>query len=150
MKSLSHVRLSATPWAVAHQAPPSMGFSRQEYWSGVPFPSLLLYVNTDLNTWQIHQCFESSQQPSELGTMIIPILHEGKRRERWRKLPEITQLVSGSPMNPDSPVPESGLWNFMIYGLLQNIRKRRWERSPRGGSGTLLPLLTIGSDGTGK
>ena len=30
---------SATPWTVAHQAPPSMGFSRQEYWSGVPFPS---------------------------------------------------------------------------------------------------------------
>ena len=29
----------ATPWAVAHQAPPSMGFSRQEYWSGVPLPS---------------------------------------------------------------------------------------------------------------
>ena len=38
MKSLSHVRLFATPWTVAHQAPPSW-FSRQEYWSGVPFPS---------------------------------------------------------------------------------------------------------------
>ena len=32
------VRLFATPWTVAHQASPSMGFSRQEYWSGVPFP----------------------------------------------------------------------------------------------------------------
>ena len=39
MKSLSRVQLSATPWTVAHQAPPSMGFSRQEYWSGLPFPS---------------------------------------------------------------------------------------------------------------
>ena len=36
---LSHVRLSVTPWAIAYQAPPSMEFSRQEYWSGVPFPS---------------------------------------------------------------------------------------------------------------
>ena len=36
---LSHVRLLATPWAVAHQAPLSMEFSRQEYWSGLPFPS---------------------------------------------------------------------------------------------------------------
>ena len=36
---LSCVRLFATPWTVAHQAPPSMGFSRQEYWSGLPFPS---------------------------------------------------------------------------------------------------------------
>ena len=35
----SHVQLFATPWTVAHQAPPSMEFSRQEYWSGLPFPS---------------------------------------------------------------------------------------------------------------
>ena len=38
-KSLSHVRLFATPWTTAYQAPPSMGFSRQEYWRGVPLPS---------------------------------------------------------------------------------------------------------------
>ena len=39
MKLLSHVWLLATPWTAAYQAPPSMGFSRQEYWSGVPLPS---------------------------------------------------------------------------------------------------------------
>ena len=39
MKSFSRVRLSATPWTVAYQAPSSIGFSRQEYWSGLPFPS---------------------------------------------------------------------------------------------------------------
>ena len=39
VKSLSHVRLSAAPWTVAYQASLSMGFSRQEYWSGLPFPS---------------------------------------------------------------------------------------------------------------
>ena len=39
MKLLSGVRLFATPWTVAYQASPSMGFSRQEYWSGLPFPS---------------------------------------------------------------------------------------------------------------
>ena len=38
-KSLSRVRPSATPWTAAFQAPPSMGFSRQEYWSGMPLPS---------------------------------------------------------------------------------------------------------------
>ena len=38
-KLLSQVWLFATPWTAAHQAPPSMGFSRQEYWSGVPLPS---------------------------------------------------------------------------------------------------------------
>ena len=39
VKLLSRVRLFATLWTVAYQAPPSMGFSRQEYWSGLPFPS---------------------------------------------------------------------------------------------------------------
>ena len=39
VKLLSHVGLFATPWTVAHQAPPSIGFSRQEHWSGLPFPS---------------------------------------------------------------------------------------------------------------
>ena len=38
VKSLSHVWLFATPWTSVYQAPPSMGFSRQEYWSGLPFP----------------------------------------------------------------------------------------------------------------
>ena len=39
VKSLSRVRLFVTPWTVAYQVPPSMGFSRQECWSGLPFPS---------------------------------------------------------------------------------------------------------------
>ena len=46
VKSLSHVWLLATPWTAAHQAPPSMGFSRQEYWSGVPLPSLMSSIHT--------------------------------------------------------------------------------------------------------
>ena len=49
VKLLSRVRLLATPWTAAHQAPPSMGFSRQEYWSGVPLPSP--FSNTTVNTY---------------------------------------------------------------------------------------------------
>ena len=51
-KSLSRVWLLATPWTAAHQAPPSMGFSRQEYWSGVPLLSpthTLLYIEQIIN-----------------------------------------------------------------------------------------------------
>ena len=48
VKSLSRVRLLVTPWTAAYQAPPSMGFSRQEYWSGVPLPSLHICVNQPL------------------------------------------------------------------------------------------------------
>ena len=44
VKTLSRVRLLATPQTAAYQAPPSMGFSRQEYWSGVPLPSPIQYV----------------------------------------------------------------------------------------------------------
>ena len=46
VKSLSRVRLLVTPWTAAHQAPPSMGFSRQEYWSGVPLPSPIYNIAT--------------------------------------------------------------------------------------------------------
>ena len=45
VKSLSRVQLQATPWTAAYQAPPPMGFSRQEYWSEVPLPSLGLCLN---------------------------------------------------------------------------------------------------------
>ena len=46
VKLLSRVRLLVTPWTTAYQAPPPMGFSRQEYWSGVPSPSPLLALTT--------------------------------------------------------------------------------------------------------
>ena len=45
VKSLSRVQLFVTPWTAAYQAPPSMGYSRQEYWSGVPLPSPSIYVS---------------------------------------------------------------------------------------------------------
>ena len=45
VKALSRVRLLATPWIAAYQAPPSMGFSRQEYWSGVPLLSPYIFTN---------------------------------------------------------------------------------------------------------
>ena len=48
VKSLSHVRLFVAPRTVACQAPPSMGFSSQEYWSGLPFPSLKAYSQAAL------------------------------------------------------------------------------------------------------
>ena len=60
VKSLSHVRFLATPWTAAHQAPPSMGFSRQEYWSGVPLPSpppfldLVIYTSNLTSFYSYH------------------------------------------------------------------------------------------------
>ena len=51
VRSLSPVWLLATPWTTAYQAPPSMGFSRQEYWSGVPLPALRITADINYSQW---------------------------------------------------------------------------------------------------
>ena len=65
VKSLSRVRLFANSWTIAYQAPRSMGFSRQEYWSGLPFPSpgdrenyktLVKEIKEDTNRWRNIPC----------------------------------------------------------------------------------------------
>ena len=66
VKSLLRVRLFATPWTAAYQAPPSMGFSRQEYWSGMPSPSPSGWLNT-LNLKQIN---------SPWNTQTLPYIHK--------------------------------------------------------------------------
>ena len=65
VKSLSHLRLFVTPWTAAHQAPPSMGVSRQEYWSGLPLPSLtknpkILYIHPSFLSFP-HLCLICKQ-----------------------------------------------------------------------------------------
>ena len=52
LSRFSHVRLSATPQTAAHQAPPSLGFSRQEHWSGLPFPSPCMKVKSESEVTQ--------------------------------------------------------------------------------------------------
>ena len=63
VKSLSRVRLFVTPWTVAYQAPPSMGFSRQECWSGLPFPSPRYLPNPGIETGS--PTFQADSVPSE-------------------------------------------------------------------------------------
>ena len=53
VKSLNRVQLLATPWTAAHQAPPTMGLSRQEYWSGVPLPSPMTKLDNILKSRDI-------------------------------------------------------------------------------------------------
>ena len=85
VKSLSCVRLSVTLWIAAFQAPPSMGFSRQEYWSGVPLPSppypskalyfLLPLPPTPLSTG----CYQNLCNPGSCTTST-PGPHRGKHK----------------------------------------------------------------------
>ena len=66
VKSLSRVRPLAAPWTAAHQAPPSMGFSRQKYWSGVPLPSPDWYANGSQIIW-----------PNSEGCALLSHPHHG-------------------------------------------------------------------------
>ena len=66
VKSLSRVRLLVTPWTAAYQAPPPMGFSRQEYWSGVPLPSPDTYLMLLTNKPDCADCFEKIKRYTDL------------------------------------------------------------------------------------
>ena len=73
VKSLSRVRLFATAWTVAYQAPPSMGVSRQEYWSGLPFPSPGdLPKGSNLGLLSCRQTF---LPPEPAGKSLVVITH---------------------------------------------------------------------------
>ena len=89
MRSLSCVRLFVTPWAVAHQTPQSMGFSRQEYWSGLPLPSPVFSTNShktlvhqatpgkhslSLNHWEEHTFLLIIQMFITMGIISSPFL----------------------------------------------------------------------------
>ena len=71
VKSLSCVWLSATPWTAAHQAPLSIGFSRQEYWSGVPLPSPFIYFRWRLLIMASKKHAQSNLEKQNTGKIII-------------------------------------------------------------------------------
>ena len=105
VKSLSHVQLFATPWTSAYQAPLSMGFSRQEYRSGVPLPSPLCIL-------QISKCPEHKQW------WFFILFSESKFWLLW--LPWTTVSVSPAPW---------GLRSW-LSGKEFNCQFRRWGFSP--------------------
>ena len=90
VKSLGHVPLLVTPWTAAYQAPLSMGFSRQEYWSGVPLPSPTVYIQNPLKI---------SQWVSEMDFFFYFLYHRCQLRllivipdEWWPTFPLIRLL----------------------------------------------------------
>ena len=75
MLSKPRVRLFATPWTVAYQAPPSMGFSRQEYWSGLPFPSPGNLPDSGIEPWSpTLQADGLTSEPPGKPTLYIELL----------------------------------------------------------------------------
>ena len=78
VKLLSHVRLFATPWTVDHQAPPSMEFSRQEYWSGLPFHSPGYRPNPGIEPGS--PALQADALPSEPVFSLINYQHSDPRK----------------------------------------------------------------------
>ena len=76
MKLLSCFRLLATPWTAAYQAPLSMGFSRQEYWSGVPLPSLMMNLDSILKSRDI-TLLTKAHSNKGLLTKVFPVVMYG-------------------------------------------------------------------------
>ena len=78
VKSLSQVPLFAAPWTAAYQAPSPMGFSRQEYWSGVPLPSPIIYIYTQIYTMGYYSAIKMNEIIPILDDLEIIILSEVK------------------------------------------------------------------------
>ena len=73
MKSFSRVRLFVTPWTIAYQAPLSVGFSRQEYWSGVPFPTPAALSHP--GTEPVPPALQADTLPAELRLLLVHIIY---------------------------------------------------------------------------
>jgi len=125
VKSLSHVKLFATPWTVAYQAPLSMEFSRQEYWSGLPFPSPGYLPNPEIEP----------ESPA-LQADVLPSEPPGKPwHAQFSVLKSIHTVVQPSPScisrtsfivtntlcmhapNTNSMYPHPSLWKPRFYFL---------------------------------
>ena len=144
VKSLSRVRLFAIPWTIACQATPSMGFSRQDYWSGLSFPS-----PGDLPNPRIEPEFPALQAdtlPSEppgkppeancqlIGKTLMLGKTEGKRRrgqQRKRWLDSITDSMDMILREFQETVEDRGAWNARVHGAANNwtwLRDwRKWQ-----------------------
>ena len=138
VQSLSRVRLFVTPWTAAYQAPPSMGFSRQEYWSGVPLPSphtprqhikdsilkrditLLTKVHL-VSSVQFSCSIVSDCDPMNCSTPDLPVHHQ---------LPESTQIhvhCVGDAIQPSPPLSSP---SPPALNLFQHQDLFKWVSSP--------------------
>ena len=110
VKLLSRVWFSATPWTVAHQDPPSMGFSRQEYWSGLPFPS----------PGDLPGLGTEPRSPT-LQADTVPSEPPGKPQEKELKWSEVKSLSHVRLCDPVDCSPPSS----SVHGILQ-ARTLEW------------------------
>ena len=144
VKSLSRVQLFVIPWTVAHQAPPSMGFSRQEYWSGLPFsypgdlpnpgieprsPHCRKMLYRPSHQWSprtICLCItlDSWEQTALLHTRIPTAYEEGKKSLIFSSMYSLSwpwNLLRSHPLMPSLPLPWPIIFCDPLLSLLHQI-----------------------------
>jgi len=129
-KSLSQVRLSATPWTAAYQAPSSMGFSRQEYWSGVPLPSNLYFK---WRSWLQYTFFFFTYSPFPFSKLLLAwdvrswdFFVEGDEKT-WNNICNMPRKMPGTKEEPQDCKYLWSLWILLavrvLPGLIYNLGK---------------------------
>ena len=109
VKSLSRVRLFATPWTVACQAPLSMGFSRQEYWNGLPFPSPGDFLDPGIESGS--PALQADSLPSEPPGKPMPL--KGNHSENLCK--EFGPFCAFPSYPPTIPILHALRLNLNLY-----------------------------------
>ena len=126
VKSLSRFQLFATLWTVVYQAPLSMRFSRQEYWSGLPFPSPMHESEVARVRLLATPWTAAHQAPPSMGF---------SRQECWSGLPLSVCLKCGRPRFYPwvGKIPGEGHGNPLQYSCLENLMDRgAWGAMPVG------------------
>ena len=131
VKSFSRAWLLATPWTAAYQAPPSMGFSRQECWSGLPLPSPDIHVYVCVFTY-IYTCLY----------MYVVGFPGGASGKEFASHVGDTRDMGSSPESGRSP--EVGSGNALQYSCLENSMDREawWDHGVAKELNTTVPPHT--------
>ena len=136
VKSLSRVRLLVTPWTAAYQAPPSMGFSRQEYWSGVPLP----YLDKVICLYTLYM----------KSVSFWPLLHEFILTQSCPLFATAWTVAYQAPLSMGSPGKNIGVGcNFLLQGIFltqgSNPHLLHWQAdsSPLSHRGNPLASFSI-------
>ena len=127
LSRFSRVRLCATPEMAAHQAPESLGFFRQEHWSGLPFPSPV--HESEKWKWS-HSIVSDSSRPHGLAAYQAPLSMGFSRQEYWSGLPLSAKhwwiLIGWITLNAGNSLSKANEAHFFPYSLCGELVYHAW------------------------